>query len=79
MPKIVLVEQWRAALRDNLGVQSRDVGIMGGSGSFAGQLVVIAVINSARTGLGPLVKGWNRQRSRVLLIVDECHWSGKGP
>lgn len=76
VPRIVLVDQWRAALRDYLGVQSRDVGTLGGAGAFGGQRVVIAVINSARAGLGPLVKRWKRERGRVLLIVDECHWSG---
>jgi superfamily II DNA or RNA helicase len=76
VPKIVLVDQWRTALRDTLGVQPRDVGGLGGGGEYAGQRVVVAVINSARSGLRALVENWRKSNCHVLLVVDECHWSG---
>jgi superfamily II DNA or RNA helicase len=76
VPKIVLLDQWRSALRDNLGVQPRDVGAFGGGGTYHGQKVVLFVINSARRDLTLLVRNWKQEGCRVLLIVDECHWSG---
>jgi superfamily II DNA or RNA helicase len=76
VPRVVLVEQWRRALQDGLAIPRHEVGVLGGGGRHSGQRVVVAIINSARDHLPPLVAQWKRQGRRVLLVVDECHWAG---
>lgn len=76
VPTVALVEQWIAALRDNLGIQRRQIGVLGANGTCADEDVVIAVVNSARTRLAGLVARWRQKMSQVLLVVDECHRSG---
>jgi len=76
VPRIALVDQWVEAIRDNLGIPTRHIGALGGGCTPHGQDVVVAVINSARKGLAPIVNAWHSQGCHTLLIVDECHWAG---
>jgi superfamily II DNA or RNA helicase len=39
-------------------------------------LIIVAVMDSARTGGRSLVKHWNGLGLPTMLVVDECHWAG---
>jgi superfamily II DNA or RNA helicase len=39
-------------------------------------LIIVAVLDSARTGGRSLVKHWNSLGLPTMLVVDECHWAG---
>lgn len=69
VPTVALLDQWRAALTEQLGVHESEIATAGGGARLdKPPRVVIAVVNTARR-LAPklLAQGdW-------FLIVDECH------
>lgn len=78
VPTRVLQEQWMRELRSARVVPSRRIGTIGGPTPDPNpdHLVIVAVIDSARTGNGNLVKHWNGIGLPTMLVVDECHWAG---
>ena len=59
-------------------VSSRRLGTIGGAAPDPNpdHLIIVAVIDSARTGGRGLVKHWNGLGFPTMLVVDECHWAG---
>lgn len=78
VPKQSLQEQWVRMFRSSMNLGPQVLGTIGGrEKSFAlSHRVVVAVIDSARSRLAPVVQHWKEQNERVMLIVDECHWAG---
>lgn len=78
VPTRVLQEQWIRELRTAAIVPARRIGTIGGPSPDPNpdHLVLVAVIDSARTGGRSLVKHWNGLGLPTMLIVDECHWAG---
>jgi superfamily II DNA or RNA helicase len=77
VPTIALQEQWARELRKGFDLRESQIGFVGGP---HGQLstehgFVVAVINSARTGVPALAAGWRAEGRPTLLVVDECHWA----
>jgi superfamily II DNA or RNA helicase len=72
VPSVSLLDQWVVALQDELGVPSSDIGQLGGGERPSGnELIVVAVVNSAR--------GYSQSfasKHPTMLIVDECHRAG---
>lgn len=77
VPSITLQTQWISGLRSAFGLVDSQIGRLGGgvSGVHEGHGFVVAVINSARTGLRNLAAGWNAEDRPTMLVVDECHWA----
>jgi superfamily II DNA or RNA helicase len=78
VPTRVLQDQWLRELRNARVVPPRRIGTIGGINPDPNpdHLVIVAVIDSARTGVRSLVKHWNGLGLPTMLIVDECHWAG---
>jgi superfamily II DNA or RNA helicase len=78
VPTRILQDQWLRELRSAHVVPSRRMGTIGGSAPDPNpdHLVIVAVIDSARTGSRSLMKHWNGLGIPTLLVVDECHWAG---
>ena len=69
VPTIALMDQWRAALQDELGIDDADMDLVGGGvRRVERSLVTVAVLNSARELVAELTG-----EGRWFLIVDECH------
>jgi superfamily II DNA or RNA helicase len=72
VPSVSLLDQWVVALQDELGVQPEEIGELGGGERPAGdEIVVVAVINSARAYSERFAS-----THKAMLIVDECHRAG---
>jgi superfamily II DNA or RNA helicase len=78
VPTRVLQDQWIRELRSAQVVPARRIGTIGGASPDPNpdHLVIVAVIDSARTGVRSLIKHWNGLGQHTLLVVDECHWAG---
>ena len=78
VPTRILQDQWLRELRLARVVPARRMGTIGGPAPDPNpdHLVIVAVIDSARTGGRSLVKHWNGLGLPTMLIVDECHWAG---
>jgi superfamily II DNA or RNA helicase len=77
VPTRLLQDQWLRELRvARLG--GRRIGTIGGfaPNPSPDDLIIVAVMDSARTGARNLIRHWNAAGIRTLLIVDECHWAG---
>jgi superfamily II DNA or RNA helicase len=72
VPSLALLDQWVVALREELGLPSEEIGVLGGGEKPSESAkVVVAVINSGRS--------FSQSFSAVhptALIVDECHRAG---
>ena len=69
VPTVALMDQWRVALQDELGLDDADIDLVGGGMHRITQsLVTVAVLNSAR-GLAAELTG----EGQWFLVVDECH------
>lgn len=78
VPTRILQDQWLRELRTARIVPVRRIGTIGGPAPDPNpdHLVIVAVIDSARTGGRSLVKHWNNLGLPTMLVVDECHWAG---
>jgi superfamily II DNA or RNA helicase len=78
VPTRVLQDQWLRELRSARVVPSKRIGTIGGwdPDPSPDHLIIVAVIDSARTGVRSLIKHWNGLGSPTMLVVDECHWAG---
>jgi superfamily II DNA or RNA helicase len=78
VPTRILQAQWLRELRAARVVPAKRIGTIGGLAPDPNpdHLVIVAVIDSARTGGRSLVKHWNGLGLPTMLIVDECHWAG---
>lgn len=78
VPTRILQDQWLRELRQARVVPARRIGTIGGPSPDPSpdHLVLVAVIDSARTGSRSLVKHWNSMGLPTMLVVDECHWAG---
>jgi superfamily II DNA or RNA helicase len=78
VPTRILQDQWIRELREARIVPSKRMGTIGGPAPDPNpdHLILVAVMDSARTGAGSLVKHWNRLDLPTMLVVDECHWAG---
>ncbi|EID14669.1 type III restriction enzyme, res subunit [Mycolicibacterium phlei RIVM601174] len=78
VPTRVLQEQWLRELRAARIVPSRRIGTIGGLSPDPSpdHLILVAVIDSARTGGRNLIRHWNKLGLPTMLVVDECHWAG---
>lgn len=78
VPTRVLQDQWLRELRSARVVPVRRLGTIGGPAPSPNpdHLVIVAVIDSARTGGRNLIKHWNLLGLPTMLVVDECHWAG---
>jgi superfamily II DNA or RNA helicase len=80
VPTRILQNQWIRELRAARIVPSRRIGTIGGPAPDPNpdHLIIVAVMDSARTGGRSLVKHWNGLGLPTMLVVDECHWAGSG-
>lgn len=78
VPTRILQAQWLRELRSARVVPAKRIGTIGGPSPDPSpdHLVIVAVIDSARTGGRSLVKHWNSLGLPTMLVVDECHWAG---
>ena len=78
VPTRILQDQWLRELRAARVVPARRIGTIGGLAPDPNpdHLIIVAVIDSARTGGRSLVKHWNGLALPTMLVVDECHWAG---
>lgn len=78
VPTRILQDQWLRELRQSRVVPARRIGTIGGPAPDPNpdHLVLVAVIDSARTGSRSLFKHWNGLSLPTMLVVDECHWAG---
>lgn len=78
VPTRILQDQWLRELLSSRVVPTRRIGTIGGTAPDPNpdHLVIVAVIDSARTGGRHLVKHWNSLGLPTMLVVDECHWAG---
>ena len=69
VPTIVLMDQWRIAIQEEMGIDDADINLIGGGMRNAGDtLVTIAVLDSARKIIPEIIGN-----GKWFLIVDECH------
>ena len=69
VPTVALMDQWRAALQDELGVSDTDVGLVGGGmRRIERSSITVAVLDSARELASELTS-----EGQWFLVVDECH------
>ena len=72
VPTTALLDQWYVSLRDELGIQDRQIATYSNEGRPAcSARVNIMVLNTAREA-APLVS----REAPALLVVDECHRAG---
>ena len=72
VPTVALMDQWRAALNDELEVSDADIDLIGGGTRRIGRApVTIGVLDSVRKVAAELTS-----EGRWFLIVDECHRAG---
>ena len=78
VPTRLLQEQWLRELRAARVVPTRRIGTIGGPAPDPNpdHLILVAVMDSARTGGRSLVQHWNGLGAPTMLVVDECHWAG---
>lgn len=78
VPTRLLQEQWLRELRAARVVPTRRIGTIGGPAPDPNpdHLILVAVMDSARTGGRSLVQHWNGLGVPTMLVVDECHWAG---
>lgn len=78
VPTRILQDQWLRQLRAARIVPSRRIGTIGGPWPDPNpdHIIIVAVMDSARTGIRSLVKHWNVLGLPTVLVVDECHWAG---
>jgi len=78
VPTRILQDQWLRELRSARVVPARRIGTIGGPSPNPNpdHLVIVAVMDSARTGGRNLMKHWNNLGFPTMLVVDECHWAG---
>lgn len=78
VPTRVLQDQWLRELRLARAYPARRIGTIGGPNPDPSpdHLAIVAVIDSARTGVRNLMKHWNSLGLPTMLVVDECHWAG---
>lgn len=78
VPQIALAGQWNSELRDKLYLSANDVGEMHSANNTwqTRDPVLITVMATARRRLPNVMRTWNLQGRKVLLIVDECHHVG---
>lgn len=77
VPKVFLVNQWYKALREELGIANRDIGVYSGERKDPHQRkFMIYIINSARDTLALHMAEDHRKGNPILLIADECHRYG---
>ena len=77
VPTRLLQDQWLRELRV-ARLAGRRIGTIGGfaPNPSPDDLIIVAVMDSARTGARNLIRHWNAAGLPTLLIVDECHWAG---
>ena len=69
VPTVALMDQWRAALQDELRVNDADIDLVGGGIRRIEQsLITVAVLDSARELVTELTS-----EGQWFLVVDECH------
>ena len=69
VPTVALMDQWRAALQDELGIDDADIDLVGGGvRRIRKSLITVAVLNSARELVSELTG-----EGQWFLVVDECH------
>lgn len=79
VPTIVLAKQWARELRETLHLDPRRISQMHSDAQTdpdKSRPVLVAVLNSARNGLQPILTAWAKEGAHTLLIVDECHRAG---
>lgn len=79
VPTKVLAHQWREQLERNLSLLPTWIGEHHSAATTEWSPrhpILIAVVNSARTRLAPVLEHWSQDRRAALLIVDECHRAG---
>ncbi len=79
VPTKVLAHQWRDQLERRLGLPRDAIGEHHSDARVEWrpeQPVLVAVINSARTSLPPVLEGWRKRGHLAFLVVDECHRAG---
>ncbi len=69
VPTIALMDQWRAALQNELMIDDADISALGGgTRRISRSLVTVAVLDSVRGLVTELTS-----QGRWFLVVDECH------
>ena len=69
VPTVALMDQWRAALQEELGVSDADIDLVGGgTRRIERSLITVAVLDSARELVTELTS-----EGQWFLVVDECH------
>ena len=69
VPTVALMDQWRAALQDELRIDDADIDLVGGGmRRIERSSVTVAVLDSARKLVAELTS-----KGQWLLVVDECH------
>ena len=78
VPTKALQSQWIQVLARLLAMRPDRIGTVGGDAPqlTMEQRVIVAVLNSARDRIPPLVNHWHSAGLKVLLVVDECHRAG---
>jgi superfamily II DNA or RNA helicase len=78
VPTKALQSQWVEVLCRQLQTHPRNVGTIGGDSPKydVGQRFLVAILNSAKDRLPPLVEHWRQAGRKTLLVVDECHRAG---
>lgn len=75
VPTLALLDQWRVAFQEDLGVSENEIACFGGGYSPPTKPLVvnIAVVNTARVVAGRLVRS---MPGPWMLVADECHRYG---
>ena len=69
VPTVALMDQWRAALQAELGVDDSEIDLVGGGiRRIERSLITVAVLDSARELVTELTS-----EGQWFLVVDECH------
>jgi len=77
VPKVFLVNQWKNALIDELGIPDEQIGFYyGARKDKPDRKFMIYVINSARYSISRQILADYRSGYSVFLIADECHHYG---
>lgn len=79
VPSVVLARQWRESIATHLRVPRLQIGEQHSEAGLewrSAQPVLITVVNTARTQLRSVLRTWQKEGRRTLLVVDECHRAG---